>query len=73
MTEKSTVLKLIGLGFYQTIVNEEVSCDYVEKILNGLPKSGEKIELSAEEFKAMTVFVFELYLKRKCAKMEEDI
>ena len=43
MTEKSPVLALIGLGFYQVLVNEEVSFDDVEKILDDLPKSGEKL------------------------------
>lgn len=48
------------------LISEEVSCDFiVETILNDLPNPGEKIELSAEEIKAMLVFVFELYLKRK--------
>jgi hypothetical protein len=66
MNEKLSVLKLIDLGFYQLLVNEEVSCDFiVETILNGLPNPGEKIELSAEEIKTMLVFVFGLYLKRK--------
>ena len=66
MNEKLSVLKLIGLGFYQLLVNEEFSCDFiVETILNDLPNPGEKIELSAEEIKTMLVFVFELYLKRK--------
>lgn len=70
MTEKSPVLALIGLGFYQVLVNEEVSFDDVEKILDDLPKSGEKIELSGEEIKSMAVFVLESLLKR--AKMLED-
>lgn len=70
MNEKSSVLKLIGLGFYQTLVNEEVfSCDDVKTIINGLPKSGEKIELSAEEIKTILVFVFELNLNLKREKM----
>lgn len=71
MTENSSVLKLIGLGFYQMLVNNEFSPEYAETIIDGLPKSGEKIELSAEEIKAMTVFVLELHLKR--AKMEVDV
>lgn len=70
MNEKLSVLKLIGLGFYQTLVSEEVSCDDVETIINGLPKSGEKIELSAEEIKSMVTYALELLLKR--AKMMED-
>lgn len=71
MAENSSVLKLIGLGFYQMIVNDDVSCDDVETIINGLLKSGEKIELSAEEIETTFDFVAELLLKR--AKMEEDI
>lgn len=63
MNEKSPVLELIGLGFYQMLVNEEFSYDDVEKILNDLPKSGEKIELSAEEIKSMVAYVSELLLK----------
>lgn len=45
------------------IVNEEVSFGDAVKILNDLPKSGEKIELSAEEIKSMAVFVFESLFK----------
>lgn len=70
MTKKSPVLALIGLGFHQTLVSEEVfSCDDVKTIINDLPKSGEKIELSAEEIKTILVFVFELYLNLKREKM----
>lgn len=63
MNKKSHVLALIGLGFYQMLVNEEVSYDDVEKILNALLKPGEKIELSAEEIKSMAAFVSESLLK----------
>ena len=63
MNEKLSVLKLIGLGFHEMLVSEEVSLDDVETIINDLPKSGEKIELSAEEIKAMVSFVSELLLK----------
>lgn len=73
MNGKLSVLKLIGLGFHQILVNDEISPDYAETIIDALPKSGEKIELSEEEIKEMMVFVFESYLKRKLAKMEEDI
>ena len=73
MNEKLSVLKLIGLGFHQLLVNEEVSCDFiVETILNGLPNPGEKIELSAEEIKTMLVFVFELYLKQKKIELSTE-
>lgn len=67
VNEKVSVLKLIALGFYQTLVNDEISCDEVDRIINDLPKPGEKIELSAEEIKAMSVLVLEFHLKR--AKM----
>lgn len=63
MNEKLSVLKLIGLGFCQMLLNEEVSCDDVAKILKDLYKNGEKIELSAEEIKAILALVSELYLK----------
>lgn len=64
MNEKLSVLKLIGLGFHQMIVNDEVSPDDVETILDGLPKSGEKIELSAEEIETILDCVLVSHLKR---------
>lgn len=64
MNEKLSVLKLIGLGFHQMIVNDEVSRDNVETIIDGLPKSGEKIELSAEEIETILDFVLVSHLKR---------
>lgn len=64
MNEKLSVLKLIGLGFHQMIVNDEVSRDDVETIIDGLPKSGEKIELSAEEIETILDFVLVSHLKR---------
>lgn len=64
MNGKLSVLKLIGLGFHQMIVNDEVSPDDVETILDGLPKSGEKIELSAEEIETILDFVLVSHLKR---------
>lgn len=71
MNEKLSVLKLIGLGYHQMLTNEEFSYDDVEKILNDLPKHGEKIELSSEEIKTMIAFVSELHFKHM--KMWEDI
>lgn len=64
MNGKLSVLKLIGLGFHQMIVNDEVSRDDVETIIDGLPKSGEKIELSAEEIETILDFVLVSHLKR---------
>lgn len=64
MNGKLSVLKLIGLGFHQMIVNVEVSRDDVETIIDGLPKSGEKIELSAEEIETILDFVLVSHLKR---------
>lgn len=64
MNEKSFVLKLIGLGFHQALVGEEVSYDDLVTIINGLPKSGEKIELSAEEIETILDFVLASHLKR---------
>lgn len=64
MNGKLSVLKLIGLGFHQMIVNGEVSPDDVETIIDGLPKSREKIELSAEEIETILDFVLVSHLKR---------
>ena len=64
MTEKLSVLKLIGLGIHQTIASEEFTVDDVDTIINGLPKLGEKIELSAEEIGTILAFVLELHYKR---------
>lgn len=46
------------------VKNDEVSPDDLETILDGLPKSGEKIELSAEEIEKILDFVLVSHLKR---------
>lgn len=61
MNEKLSVLKLIGLGIHQTLVSEEVSCDDVDTIINGLPKPGEKIELSAEDITTILTIVLDTF------------